>query len=186
MIVHLLEADLDELARLELDPARALGIGVDALDERSEGSTESLEELRHLYADAVAEMRLLQFSFTTKAGEYTRSRARYDAVEGAMAELQRDVVPELRARLRELCAREQALELRLAERGIEPARVGPLVAPGTTVDTTPKPGEYDERMPALLPLPPRRSLLERLLRSLRRDRSSGRRRPASRRPGTGR
>jgi hypothetical protein len=168
VIVRLLAADLDELRRLELDPARALRIGADARDERSDGSTESLEELRDLYADAAAEMRLLQFSFATKAGDYARSRERYDEVEGAMADLQKDVVPEVRARLRELRARERALELRLAERGIDAERIGPFVSPGTAVDTTPKPGEYDERMPALLPLPPRRSLLERLLRSLSR------------------
>ena len=110
MIVRLLEADLDDLARLELDPARALRIGDAALGEGREGSTESLEELRHLYADAVAEMRLLQFSFATKAGDYARSRELYDEVEGAMADLQRDVVPVLRARLRELRDREALLE----------------------------------------------------------------------------
>jgi hypothetical protein len=113
-------------------------------------------------------MRLLQFSFATKAGDYARSRARYDEVEGAMADLQRDVVPVLRARLQELRDREALLERLLAERGVDAARIGPIVRPGTAVDPAPKPGEYDEPMLALRPLPPRRSLLERLLRPLRR------------------
>jgi hypothetical protein len=174
MIVRLLRADLDELARLELAPAEALRIGAEALGARPThdkpreraGTTEALEELRHLYAEAVADMRLLQFSFATKAGDYAGSRARYEAVEGAMADLQRDVVPELRARLRELRAREQTLERRLAMRGVNVASIGPTVPAGMAVDTTPKPGEYDEPMLALRPLPPRRSLLARLVRLL--------------------
>jgi hypothetical protein len=168
MIVRLLRTDLDELARLELDPAQALQLGAAALGERAAGRSENLSELRHLYAEAAADMRLLQFSFATKAGDYARSRARYDAVEGAMADLQKDVVPLLRARLRELRAREQTLERRLAMRGVDTTSIGPTIPAGLAVDTTPKPGEYDEPMLALRPLPPRRSLLERLVRSLSR------------------
>jgi len=176
MIVRLLRADLDELARLELDPAEALRIGAEALGARPTrdrpreraGTSEAADELRHLYAEAAADMRLLQFSFATKAGDYARSRARYDAVEGAMADLQKDVVPELRARLRALRAREQTLERRLAMRGVDAASIGPTIPAGMAVDTTLKPGEYDEPMLALRPLPPRRSLLERLVRSLSR------------------
>jgi len=176
MIVRLLRADLDELARLELDPAEALRMGAEALGARPTrdrpreraGTSEAADELRHLYAEAAADMRLLQFSFATKAGDYARSRARYDAVEGAMADLQKDVVPELRARLRALRAREQTLERRLAMRGVDAASIGPTIPAGMAVDTTLKPGEYDEPMLALRPLPPRRSLLERLVRSLSR------------------
>jgi hypothetical protein len=88
-----------------------------------------------------------------------------------MADLQRDVAPVLRARLRELRAREAMLERLLAERGVDPARIGPTVPSGTAVDPATKPGE----------------LLERLIRSLRSpERSFGRRRPASRHPGTDR
>jgi hypothetical protein len=71
------------------------------------------------------------------------------------------------ARLR---ARERALEEAL---GPDAAAVGPIVPPGTAIDPAPKPGEHDEPMLALRPLPPRRSLGARLFRRVRRGGESG-------------
>ncbi len=170
MKVELLVSDLEELERTGIDPEeafvrgyRALGARPthDKLRERPE-TREGVEELVHLYAEAAADMRLLQFAYTTRAGDYERSRGRYYAVESGMADLQREVAPRLRARLRELHAHEATLERKLRERGIDPDAIGPKVPEGTAIDPTPKPGEGDEPKQTFAPLPPRRTPLQRL------------------------
>lgn len=175
MKARLLAADLDELEQLGIEPDEALQRARAALGNRpihdkpreTPGTEAAVEELVHLLAETAADMRLLQFSYTTKARDYQRSRARYDDVEGAMADLRRDVVPQLRARLRELRAREGALERELRERGIDPDRIGPIVPPETAVDPRPRPGEGEPERRTIPPLPPRRSPLERLVDTLR-------------------
>jgi len=110
MNVEFLVDDLEELAEAEIAPRGALLRGLKELGSRSTHAqpqerpdTEAgVRELMHLYAEAAAYMRLMQFAYATSADEYRRSRQRYYRVEGAMADLQREIVPGLRAKLREV------------------------------------------------------------------------------------
>jgi hypothetical protein len=176
MRIELLEADLRELANAGIAPDEAFHRGAADLGNRPThekpreraGTPAGVDELIHLSAEAAADMGLLRFAYATKAGDYHRSREHHDAVESTIAELQREVVPVLRARLRELRVREAELEQALRARGVDPAPIGPRVPPGTAIDPTPKPGESGEDRLTLLPLPPRRNLLDRLLGRSRR------------------
>ena len=172
MKVELLEADLDELGAAGIEPHEAFARGLKALGRRPihekprevPGTAAATAELVHLVAEATADLRLLRFSFATKAGDYHRSRARHDAVDREMADLRRELAPRFRARLRELRLREAELERELRERGVDPSPIGPHVPRGEAVDPTPKPGEGDEERQRLSRLPPRRGLFERLFR----------------------
>ncbi|MGB2952834.1 MAG: hypothetical protein WBB74_05520 [Gaiellaceae bacterium] len=191
MRIELLAADREEFGAAGIEPEDAFRRGVAALGSRpthgkpreAPGTAAGVEELVHLYAEAAADMRLLRFSFATKAGDYHRSRERYDAVESSMADLKKGKVPALRARLRELRSHEAELERKLRECGRDPGRIGPRVPAETAIDPTPKPGEGDEGRRTLPPLPPRTRLLARLLgpggrRFLPSEfRTAGRRRP---------
>ena len=149
MKVNVLISDTEELERAGISLEEAFGRGYQALAARptrdkpreKPNTPEGLEELAHLHAEAAADMRLLQFAYTTKAGAYARSRGRYYAVESAMADVQRELVPRLRARLRELRAREATLERELRERGIDANSIGPKVPKGTAIGTDPTSGK---------------------------------------------
>lgn len=167
----MLTADVDELGRLGIQIQEAFDRGRAALGDRvvrqqlgeRPGTEAGLAEVRDAFAEAAADLRLIRFAYATKAPVYRRSASEYDALEERSRELRRDVVPQLRARLRELRAREQALERELHARGLEPGAIGPRVAPSEAIDPTPKPGEGAEPLRLPGPLPPRRSLLDRLL-----------------------
>jgi hypothetical protein len=170
MKVELLEADLDELRELEIEPQTAFDRGCAAIGNRRthdrlhESPSTGLAELVDLFAERAADTRLIRFSYATKNPEYERSAQGYDEIEGVLRELRREVAPRLRARLRELRAREAELERELALRGVDPTTIGPLVPPGTAIDPTPKPGEGPERRRQFPRLPPRKRLIDRLLR----------------------
>jgi len=168
--VNVFVTDLEELERAGISPEKAFDRGYQVLAARpthdkpreKPNTPEGVEEIAHLHAEAAADMRLLQFAYTTKAGAYARSRGRYYAVEEVMADLQRELVPRLRARLRELRGREATLERELGEHGIDANSIGPKVPKATAIDPTPKPGEEDESRRTFAPLPRRRTRLERL------------------------
>lgn len=171
MKVDLLASDLDELREEGIDAEQAIRRGLEALGRRPTherpgerpGTEAGVEELVHLYAEASASMRLLEFAFASESGEFDRSASEYAGVEETLADLRRDVIPVLRARLRELRTEETSLEVELRERGVDPDGIGPRVRPGTALDPSPRPGE-GEREPRLLPpLPERRGLLRRVL-----------------------
>lgn len=104
MKVQLLAADLDELSRAGVTVEAAFQRGSAALGSRlihdqpteSPGTQAGIEELIHIYAEAYAQMRLLEFSFATKSRDYARSKGRYGAVEDALFHARRYVVLELR------------------------------------------------------------------------------------------
>lgn len=170
MRLTLLERDVRELSERGVTVDDALQRGLAALGRRprlerataAPGSTEAVEELVHLHAEAAADVRMLRFGYATRSEDYEASRRRYDAVEGYLADLRRHVAPALRAQLRELRAREASLEQELRAHGVDPGTVGPIVPEATSVDPSPRPGEGERRRHALRPLPPRRSARERL------------------------
>ncbi len=171
MELRLLTLDVEELEQLALVPEEAARRGIAVLGSRPTstqarerpGTEAGARELVHLYAEAAAEMRMLRYAFTTKSRTYNKSRRRYDAVEKAMADVQVEIVPQLRGRLRELRRREATLEEKLKSKAIDAAAIGPQVPAGRAIDPTPKPGETTERSPRLLPLPQRRGRLSRLI-----------------------
>jgi hypothetical protein len=171
MRVQLLATDSAELRALGTAPEEALERGLAALGRRAThdrlrepgGTERGLAELRDLFAEMTADMRVMRYLFATKAPGYRSSSDRFDAVEHQMRRLRRDLVPGLRRELRTLRAREALLARELAWRGRDPDAIGPHVPPGEAMDPSPKPGEGPEERYTLSPLPPRRSLLDRLL-----------------------
>jgi hypothetical protein len=177
--VTLLAADLDELARAGTSAGEAFARGSAALGSRPThdrpaelpGTEAGVRELIHLYAEAYAQMRLLQFAFATKARTYERSKGRYEAVEDELFDARRHVVPSLRRRLAEVREREEALARELEARGVAAGTIGPLVPPERAQETSLRPGEGPVRRKTLAPLPPRPSLLRRLRGGARRRRA---------------
>ena len=171
MRVELLGIDLDELAQLAVSPDEALGRAAAELGRRptherpkeTPRTEAAVRELVHLSAEAIADMRLLRFSFAAHAYDYARSRRRHELVEDAMADLRLHTAPRMRACLRDLRIREEELEGLLAARGIDASSIGPFVPPGTAIDPTPRPGEMLRQQPRLAPLLPRRRRAWRLL-----------------------
>ena len=170
MKVTLLAADMDELARAGATVASAFRRGSAALGSRivhdqpteSRSTQAGIEELIHIYAEAYAQMRLLEFSFATKSRGYARSKGRYGAVEDALFDARRHVAPELRRRLGEVRRREEDLVRQLASRGTATDVIGPIVPPERAQETTPRPGEGPVERYTLTPVPPKPTLLERL------------------------
>jgi hypothetical protein len=168
--VKLLAADLDELTRAGTTVEAAFERGTAALGSRSihdqpeesPGTEAAVEELIDIYAEAYAQMRLLEFAFTTKSRDYAQSKGRYDAVEDALFDARRYVVPELRKRLGEVRHREEELVQELASRGVPTDPIGPIVPPDRAQETTPRPGEGAIERYTLTPIAPKPSLLERL------------------------
>jgi hypothetical protein len=164
VIVELLQADLDDLEREGVDVDEAFERGCRAAAERtihdqpseSPETAAGLAELVDLYAEAAADMRLLRFAYARERPRYLRSRNRYDALEGALNEIRRQVAPGLRARLLALRLEEAELERGLRGHGIDPGEVGPHVEPGRAIETSPRPGEGVLGQRSLPPLPPAR------------------------------
>lgn len=175
MKVELLAADVRDLEEFGTRVSDSFDRGCAAIGDRRTHARieerphtdEGLAELVDLFAERSADLRLVRFSYATKKAQYARSTQSYDDIEEYLRLVRRDVAPALRARLRELRAREAELEHALAERGIDARAVGPLVPDGSAVDPTPKPGEGPAQRVRLAPLPPKRSLLWRLLRLIR-------------------
>lgn len=173
--VELLRTDLEELSQAGVTPLEAFARGLRELGERPTsvrpkelpGTEAGAAERVHLYLAATAELHMLRFEWAVRRDGFERSRGRYDLVERAMAELRVAVVPPMRATLRELRAREAALESELAERGIDPRDVGPLVPAETAADLETRPGERPSRRLEPLPLQTRRGRSRRLLATLR-------------------
>jgi hypothetical protein len=176
MKATLLAADFDELARVGTTVTDAFGRGSAALGSRPirdratgmPGTEAAVQELIHLYGETYAQMRLLQFAFTTKTRNFERSKGRYEAVEDALFEASRRVVPPLRMRLGEIKQREQALVRELEARGIQAGTIGPIVPLERAQETSLRPGEGPPERRTLPPLARRPSLLERLRGTRRR------------------
>jgi hypothetical protein len=170
--VELLTADITELDELGLDVQQAFERGCKAIGNRptreriaEKPDTEAgVAELVDLFAERSADLHLVRFSFATAAPEYDRSTCAFDAIDARGREIQRDVAPTLRARLRELRTREAELERAVAMRGLDPRTIGPMVPAGEAIDPTKRPGEGPRERRHLTPLPVRRSLLSRLRR----------------------
>jgi len=153
MKATLLAADLDELARVGSRIEEAFSRGSAALGSRptherrteTPGTEAALRELVHIHAEAYSQLRLLQFAYTTKARNYERSKGRYEAVEDALFEARRHVVPPLRARLGQVREREEALARQLEARGVRADTIGPLVPPERAQETSLRPGEGRSR-----------------------------------------
>jgi hypothetical protein len=172
MRARLLAADLKELARAGATVDEAFSRGSAALGVRpirmrpteAPGTRAAVDELVHIYAEAYAQMRLLHFSFSTRAGDYRRSKGRYHSVEDALFDARRHVIPALRARLRDVRAREELLVRELEEQGVPADTIGPTVPPDRAQETDLMPGEGPPERRTLPPLPSRPTLLERLRR----------------------
>jgi hypothetical protein len=144
MKATLLAADLDELARAGSSVEEAFSRGSAALGSRptherpteTPGTEAAIRELVHIHAEAYAQMRLLQFAYTTKARSYERSKGRYDAVEDALSDASRHVVPVLRARLGQVKEREDALVGELEAHGVSAEAIGPLVPAARAQETS--------------------------------------------------
>lgn len=171
MDVELLTVDFLELEDLGIDVQEAFERGCAAIGNRitrdritERPNTEAaLEELVDLFAERSADLHLVRFSFATAAPEYDLSTRTFDAIDAHGREIQKDVVPSLRAELRRLRTREAELELALTARGLDARTIGPLVPDGDAIDPRERPGEGVRQARYLTPLPVRQSLLSRLL-----------------------
>ena len=89
MNASLLRADLDELDRVGAPASEAFARGSACVGSRptheraveTPGTQAAVEELVHLYAEAYAQMRLLQFAYTTNSCSYEQSKGRHENVE---------------------------------------------------------------------------------------------------------
>jgi len=173
MKVTLLAADLGELTRIGATVGQAFARGSAAVGSRpthqrpteTSGTEAALQELVHLYADAYAQMRYVEFAYATKARTYEQSKGRYDAVDNALFDIRRTIVPDLRTRLGQVRAREEALVREVEMRGLAAEAIGPIVPPERAQETSVRPGEGPARrrpIPALPP--PRPSFVARLRR----------------------
>jgi hypothetical protein len=170
MKATLLLADLDELERVATSADAAFARGAAALGARPmhdrptepPRTEQAVQELVHLYAESYAQMRLLQFAYTTNARRYDPSKGRYRTVEEGLFDARKHVVPALRTRLRQVKEREEALVRELESRGVTAGAVGPIVTPEHAQETSLRPGEDPIQRRTLPPLAPRQSLLDRL------------------------
>jgi hypothetical protein len=182
MKATLLVADLDELERVRTTVDQAFARGLAAIGSRpthdrvaeAAGGEAAVEELVHIYAEAYAQMRLLQFAYTSKARSYEESKGRYRAVEDDLFDARRHVVPALRGRLGQVKEREATLARELDARGVPAETIGPIVPAERAQETSLRPGEGPIERQTLPPLAPRPPFLQRLRRK-RPDAAAGRR-----------
>jgi len=171
MNVTILEADLDELLDMGATPQQAFARGCAALGNRTFGTTlrmeaeteEGLAELVDFFAEKSADAHSVRFGFTTNAASFEETRNRYEELGRESYRLRMERAPELQQRLLSVRAREEMLERRLAERGVDASQIGPVVPPEEALD--PLLGGWDApplRLSALPPPEPR--LFQRLLR----------------------
>lgn len=88
--------------------------------------------------------------------------ARNEAVEDALFDVRRHVVPPLRRRLAEVSKREDELVRELASHGISAATIGPIVPPDRAQETKLGPEAGPVEHYSHTPIGPRPSFLERL------------------------
>jgi hypothetical protein len=172
--VTLLAADLRELAELAIEPEEALRRGAAELGRRpiverldtTDRPEESLAQLAHAYAEMTADFRMTRFDYASNAPEFARLAGEYGAIDDELLQLQDEVIPSLKARLRELRTREAELERLLSARGVDAAAIGPSVRLEDAIDTR---LESEPKAPTLGPPAPRPALRRRLLALLRRS-----------------
>ena len=135
MEVELLASDLEELAADGIQPGRAFERGAKALGRRElsvhlgdpDRTDERLTDAIDACAEAEADFRLVRFDFATRAPAFDEATARHHELAATVRAARTRRGPALAAQLLQLRAREQTLERRLLDAGIDPESVVPSI-----------------------------------------------------------